>query len=72
MDVWTCGRWFIRKNRPHVHTFTPPYVEQRELLVFQNKSVCTAQLLPEMPKKGKRYQKATGAIQEAGGGPFSL
>ncbi len=25
-----------------------------------------------MPKKGKRYQKATGAIQEAGGGPFSL
>ncbi len=25
-----------------------------------------------MPKKGKRYQKAIGAIKEAGGGPFSL
>ncbi len=25
-----------------------------------------------MPKKGKRYQRATGAIKEAGGGPFSL
>ena len=25
-----------------------------------------------MPKKGKRYQKAVQAIQEAGGGPFTL
>jgi large subunit ribosomal protein L1 len=25
-----------------------------------------------MPKKGKRYKKAKAAIQEAGGGPFSL
>ena len=25
-----------------------------------------------MPKKGKRYQKATGVLKEAGGGPFSL
>ena len=25
-----------------------------------------------MPKKGKRYQKAAKAIQEAGGGPFTL
>ena len=25
-----------------------------------------------MPKKGKRYQKAAQAIQEAGGGPFTL